>query len=260
MTDSFFLIKWPVNFDETYNYGSLVEFSNGTVKFSNTQMSPGMKIHTWESKSNYFRDSRTLRLPLLKVGSTYKIKTKINQVPVNSVHVQIDFFDFQNKLIKSLILTDVEGDFKVPEDTKHYKISLINLNNRELKFEYIMIIPVECDYNISVYSQNNKVVALWNAKKIESINIFVRNKVIDSNSYIGKDNEIKLYVEIDGDHMFVDKSQIISEITKMLKLILSKLNLKSVVNIPIDIRFQTKNDNGRLFEKELYVSLKNLGD
>lgn len=44
--------------NNTYSFGSVINYQKGKIYFKNERMSPGERIHTWKSKFNYhIRDS-----------------------------------------------------------------------------------------------------------------------------------------------------------------------------------------------------------
>ncbi|TLQ04824.1 accessory Sec system protein Asp3 [Pediococcus stilesii] len=255
MTESYFVVKWPVFFDQTYNFGSKLIFSNGVVQFKNQQMSPGAKIHTWESKTNYLKSNRTLNLPLLKSGKEYQIYVSAKQIPKDSVHIQIDFFDAQNKTLDNLVLTEMNSIFKVPEKTDHYQISLINLNNQELKFEYIVINLLNHEYSIRVYSKQVKLVLVWNGSVIDKVTTVVRDRILDSGAYLGSENELWLYVEAGRNEL---KQSLILKLKNIVDSLISNGNLNLSKNLLVQTKFWTKNMMDDSFIKLLNETLVDL--
>jgi accessory secretory protein Asp3 len=223
---SFFVIKWPFDTDQTYNYGSKIRFKDGYVEFSNPQMSPGGKIHTWKSKINYKDNFKALDLPLLKGGAEYQIQVDIKQKPINSIHLQFDFYDAEGQLIANPVFTEMTTNFVVPTGTDHYESSLVNLNNQQAVFNYMVIQPKSEQQAVTVFNGQDKIVLAWNksATVIENLNVIIRNRVLDSGSYIaGKAHEMKVYVEINGQRILNDSqleqkvSQIVSDIQQVFQ-------------------------------------------
>lgn len=203
MMDSSFVIYWERSLQKTYNFGSVVRFKQNEVYFSNQQLSPGFKLHSWSSQESFDSDGLWEKLPLLKNEMEYQITVNAQIKPANSVHIQLDFFDQSNELIDEQIFADPKFKFTVPEDTKSYEISLVSLNNQEITFRNMIISPIPNDFAIEVQTSNSKrVVVKPLDNKIEAIEIILRDRFLESGSYIGANNQLTVYFEYNGRHKY----------------------------------------------------------
>lgn len=161
--NNYFVIRWPLRMNNTYSFGSVINYQKGKIYFKNERMSPGERIHTWKSKFNYhIHDSEFSQLPLLKRGVKYQVNTKAKVVPEGSVQVQLDFFDNRDEIIDGPLTIDLDGEFVVPEEMDHYQLSLVNLNNRSLEFEDLVIEPLESEFAVATSCGNMNVTYIWN--------------------------------------------------------------------------------------------------
>ncbi|WP_240366881.1 accessory Sec system protein Asp3 [Pediococcus acidilactici] len=201
MKSSYFVIRWPVHMNDTYSYGSVINYQNGKIYFKNERMSPGERIHTWKSQVVFDKlDTGYSQLPLLKRKAKYQIITKAIIAPENSVQIQLDFFDVKNEIIDGPLTIDLDGEFEVPEEMDHYQLSLVNLNNRSLEFEDLIIRPVESTFEIATIDGNMNVICLWDRRDhfFEKVEVYLRRRLLYSGSYLGKQNVLRIFVEYDS--------------------------------------------------------------
>jgi accessory Sec system protein Asp3 len=198
MLKSSFLIKWAFNTDQTYNFGSKIQFYRGKVMFHNPKMSPGAPLHTWHSLINYQKDYKTSDLPLLEEGCEYELTAMLKATPAESIHLQLEFFDAQDQLIENQFITSLSGRFTTPKALDHYTISLVNLNNRELEFSHLILRPLECKVSIEMHNGPFKIVMLWeaNQRHFKELNVAIRPKVLTTGAYIETPRAIQVNVEI----------------------------------------------------------------
>lgn len=198
---NYFVIRWPLRMNNTYSFGSVINYQKGKIYFKNERMSPGERIHTWKSKFNYhIRDSEFSQLPLLKRGVKYQVNAKAEVVPEGSVQVQLDFFDNRDEIIDGPLTIDLDGEFVVPEEMDHYQLSLVNLNNRSLKFENLVIEPLESEFAVATTSGYMNTTYIWNRQDdfFEDVEVYLRSRLLYSGAYLGKKNTLRIFVEIDS--------------------------------------------------------------
>lgn len=198
---NYFVIRWPLRMNNTYSFGSVINYQKGKIYFKNERMSPGERIHTWKSKFNYhIRDSEFSQLPLLKRGVKYQVNAKAEVVPEGSVQVQLDFFDNRDEIIDGPLTIDLDGEFVVPEEMDHYQLSLVNLNNRSLEFENLVIEPLESEFAVATTSGYMNTTYIWNRQDdfFEDVEVYLRSRLLYSGAYLGKKNTLRIFVEFDS--------------------------------------------------------------
>lgn len=198
---NYFVIRWPLRMNNTYSFGSVINYQKGKIYFKNERMSPGERIHTWKSKFNYYiRDSEFSQLPLLKRGVKYQVNAKAEVVPEGSVQVQLDFFDNRDEIIDGPLTIDLDGEFVVPEEMDHYQLSLVNLNNRSLEFENLVIEPLESEFAVATSCGNMNVTYIWNRQDafFEDVEVYLRSRLMYSGGYLGKSGTLRIFVEFDS--------------------------------------------------------------
>lgn len=219
MTSNCFVIRWPVHMNNTYSYGSVINYQNGKIYFNNERMSPGQRIHSWLSK--YVLDTYILafsQLPLLRRKGKYQVNTKAKVIPDDSVQIQLDFFDIKGEIIDGPLTIDLDGEFEVPEEMDHYRLSLVNLNNKSLEFEELTIKPADSDFKVATINDNINAVCVWNQHDsfFEKVEVYLRNRLVYSESYLGKKNVLRIFIEFDSRANWQDQQlrEKISEIFK----------------------------------------------
>ncbi len=198
---NYFVIRWPLRMNNTYSFGSVINYQKGKIYFKNERMSPGERIHTWKSKFNYhIRDSEFSQLPLLKRGVKYQVNAKAEVVPEGSVQVQLDFFDNRDEIIDGPLTIDLDGEFVVPEEMDHYQLSLVNLNNRSLEFENLVIEPLESEFAVATTSGYMNTTYIWNRQDdfFEDVEVYLRSRLLYSGAYLGKKSTLRIFVEFDS--------------------------------------------------------------
>lgn len=252
MNNSFFIIKWPFSTDQTYNYGSKINFKNQVVTFKNSEVSPGGKIHTWQSMVDYQQVAKTLELPLLQSNREYRIRMQDTQIPANSINLQFEFYDLNDQLIDNPVLTSLEPTFVFPENVHHYQLSLINLNNQELKFNYLLIEPQPMNNQINVYSEHFKLVVVTpnHEKDAQKIVIYVKNRLLNSQSYLAVSDQIRIYIEFNGYRDFNDYQimNLVDQIQFRLKSTLSSVKLPYYIQSMQQPDLTTEKLKNRLIE------------
>ncbi|MGK4033549.1 accessory Sec system protein Asp3 [Pediococcus acidilactici] len=216
MMSNYFVIRWPLRMNNTYSFGSTINYENGKIYFKNERMSPGERIHTWKSKLNYnILDSEFSQLPLLKRGVRYQVITKAKMVPEDSVQVQLDFFDNRDEIIDGPLTIDLDGEFEVPEEMDHYQLSLINLNNKSIEFEDLVIQPVESNFVVDTIENSIKTTCIWNQRDdfFEDVELYLRNRLVYSGAYLGKKETLRIFVEFDSRANWQEK-QLQEEVSK----------------------------------------------
>ncbi|MEE6674594.1 accessory Sec system protein Asp3 [Pediococcus acidilactici] len=199
--NNYFVIRWPLRMNNTYSFGSVINYQKGKIYFKNERMSPGERIHTWKSKFNYhIHDSEFSQLPLLKRGIKYQVNTKAKVVPEGSVQVQLDFFDNRDEIIDGPLTIDLDDEFVVPEEMDHYQLSLVNLNNRSLEFEDLVIEPLESEFAVATSCGNMNVTYIWNRQDafFEDVEVYLRSRLMYSGGYLGKPGTLRIFVEFDS--------------------------------------------------------------
>ncbi|KRN18833.1 asp3 protein [Pediococcus claussenii] len=180
-----------------------MRFKQNEVHFSNPQLSPGFKMHSWSSQNDFVDGALWENLPLLKSGTEYQVVIDAQIKPANSVHIQLDFFDESNELIDEQIFADQNFRFTVPMHTKRYQISLVSLNNQEMIFKNMTINPTFNDFEITVQTSGTKRVIIKPLNgKARTIEIILRDRFLESGSYIGANNQLTVYFEYNGRHKY----------------------------------------------------------
>lgn len=134
-----FEIDWDSTMNDFYNYGSTIEYKEGTVLFKNELLSPGAVIVRWKSNTNYQRDRTLLQLPLLIKNTHYRVQIEAEMIPKNSMLIRLDFFDRFEKLIDTEVLSGRGGSFIYPCKAHTYSLSLIGIGIREFKFKKLLL-------------------------------------------------------------------------------------------------------------------------
>lgn len=186
---NYFVIRWPLRMNNTYSFGSVINYQNGKIYFKNERMSPGERIHTWKSKLNYhILDSEFSQLPLLKRGVKYQVITKAKIYPEGSAQIQLDFFDIRDEIIDGPLTIDLDGEFEVPEEMDHYQLSLINLNNKSIEFEDLVIKPAKSNFVVATIDNNINITCIWDQQDdfFEDVEVYLRSRLVYSGGYLGK--------------------------------------------------------------------------
>lgn len=221
-----YVIRWPIHTNNTYSYGSVINYQNGKVYFKNERMSPGERIHSWQSKLIFgISNSEFSQLPLLKRGIKYRITTKAKVIPEESIQVQLDFFDVRDEIIDGPLTINLNDEFVIPEELDHYRLSLVNLNNKELEFENLVIKPAESNFETETITGNINVTCVWDKRDsfFEDVEVYLRGRLVYSGSYLGRKNTLRIFVEFDNranwqnEQLREEISKAISSLEKVIK-------------------------------------------
>lgn len=260
MTSNCFVIRWPIHMNNTYSFGSVINYQNGKIYFNNERMSPGQRIYSWMSKYalNVDGSPEFSQLPLLRRKGKYQVNTKAKVIPDESVQVQLDFFDIKGEIIDGPLTIDLDGEFEVPEEMDHYRISLVNLNNKSLEFEELTIKPADSDFKVATINDNINTVCVWNQQDsfFEKVEVYLRSRLVYSESYLGKKNVLRIFIEFDSRANWQDQQlrEKISEIFKSFGEIVKNNKMKFDALSPDTILLSSQEE--RLTAVEKYTTIE----
>lgn len=136
-----FEIYWDTSISTFFSYGSVVKYftTDKKVIFNNILCSPGTVIVQWDSNEYYYSSNRLLQLPLLKRGYEYKLISDIKLEPEYSIFIKLSFYNRVGELVSTHVMNEQYDTFIYPLDGFSYKIELINMCVKNLKFSKLMI-------------------------------------------------------------------------------------------------------------------------
>ena len=200
--NSSYVVMWPLATNGTYNYGSTISYEKGLVNFSNIRMSPGEAISTWKSSQDFSTgNSQFVQLPLLKEGGQYHLVVDAEVVPEDSIQVQLDFLDIRGASIEGITTLCLDDYFEVPVGTDDYILNLVNLNNQSLSFKNLVITPQDTKFEITTFNGGTlRMISMWDKEEkfFGEVPVSIRNRTLNTGSYIGKKQALSLYIEFDS--------------------------------------------------------------
>lgn len=150
--NNIYFTRWPDNLSDVAVTGTDIRYlEDGKVYFSNETFSPGKVLCTWRSKTNYIEQGIKPTLPLLESGQKYTLTAQLKSDNGMSVQLQIIFYDINQEKIDGIILKGLSDKFTYPDDAVSYEISLLNLNNKWLKFDYLKINNVKDKRSVTAH-------------------------------------------------------------------------------------------------------------
>lgn len=135
-------IYWRDHVKNTYLYGSKIRFiAYNDIYFENDLMPPGTIIKEWFSKVNFQMMRIEPSLPLIDGESNYHIK--VDMTNFEGFIVRFVFYDRFDNEAGTLILNDMEQDFKCPLKTYSYRLQIINAGGKNFHFHSFEMIEKE---------------------------------------------------------------------------------------------------------------------
>ncbi|MCL4935649.1 accessory Sec system protein Asp3 [Streptococcus suis] len=141
-------IKWNHLAQDTYSYGSRIDFEKEYISFENPLMPPSFEIKHWYSRTNFQAKRQTPTLPLLKKGCSYQLILDAEAYPQGSIYLRLVFFDRFGQELGFEILKDKKSIFTYPKEAYAYEISLVNAGCERLTFHSMLL-------QSASYSQEN---------------------------------------------------------------------------------------------------------
>lgn len=136
-------IKWrEVHSTVVYLYGSLLQFKEDCVIFTNPRMASGKPIARFVSRTNYQGNRYSPDLPVLVPNRDYIVKSQVNSEPSNRLLLQIDFMNRQGEKIGFEVFRECQGRFTCPEDTFSYQLIFLSAGCRQVVFKNLSIYQV----------------------------------------------------------------------------------------------------------------------
>ncbi|MBF7138572.1 accessory Sec system protein Asp3 [Pediococcus pentosaceus] len=259
--NSSYVVMWPMATNGTYNYGSTISYEKGLVNFSNSQMSPGEAISSWKSKQDFDSNNAQFnQLPLLKEGEQYHIVVNAEVIPSDSVQVQINFLDTLGETIDGITTLSLDDYFEVPLGTQAYDLNLINLNNQGLTFKNIVITPRDTKFEIETFSSGTfRMVSIWDKEEdfFEEVPVYLRNRTLNTGSYIGQNQALRLYIEFDSRSLLTE-TELQSELQLAihdLKDMVEERNLAFDAFAPDPVSLAKNDEKVMLVEKTASIEL-----
>ncbi|HFR3425447.1 TPA: accessory Sec system protein Asp3 [Streptococcus suis] len=133
------VIKWNHFAQDSYSYGSQIDFDKELITFENALMPPSFEVKKWYSRTNFQAKRQTPTLPLLKKGESYQLVLDAEAYPQGSLYMHLVFFDRFGQELGSEILKDKQSIFTYPKDAYAYEISLVNAGCKRLVFHSILL-------------------------------------------------------------------------------------------------------------------------
>ncbi|WP_180275010.1 accessory Sec system protein Asp3 [Streptococcus suis] len=132
-------IKWNHFAQDTYSYGSRIDFEKEAISFENPLMPPSFEIKHWYSRTNFQAKRQTPTLPILKKGASYQLILDAEAYPQGSIYLRVVFFDRFGKELGFEILKDKKASFTYPKEAYSYEIALLNAGCERLTFRSIWL-------------------------------------------------------------------------------------------------------------------------
>ncbi|HFI0716563.1 TPA: accessory Sec system protein Asp3 [Streptococcus suis] len=132
-------IKWNHFAQDTYSYGSRIDFAKEAIAFENPLMPPSFEVKKWYSRTNFQAKRQTPTLPLLKKGESYQLLLDAEAYPQGSIYLRLVFFDRFGQELGFEILKDKESIFTYPKESYAYEIALVNAGCESLTFHSMLL-------------------------------------------------------------------------------------------------------------------------
>ncbi|GEO74093.1 hypothetical protein FD30_GL001898 [Levilactobacillus namurensis DSM 19117] len=134
-----YLLLWPTNLRNTYEYGCQVTATpDRVITYRAPLMPPGEVIHQWESRRNFAATHNTADLPILQPGQSYYLTGNV-AVDDGGVYLRIRFFDDTGAHLTDAILDGIQGHFEMPLTATDYTIELVNTHHQQIVFRYLLL-------------------------------------------------------------------------------------------------------------------------
>lgn len=133
-------IYWgDVTAEQTYLYGSVIDYYDHIVVFENLTFASGKPIKTWFSRTHYQVSRQSPDLPLLYAGQSYRLEPVMTVTPSARTYFQVTFYNRQKEEIGFAILREGQWDFTYPQDAFTYSITLFNAGCDSLTFSHLSL-------------------------------------------------------------------------------------------------------------------------
>ncbi|ARJ50846.1 accessory Sec system protein Asp3 [Staphylococcus lutrae] len=136
-------VLWRVINQETYRYGSIIQFQDRHMYFENPLMPSGLQIHKWRMMTQYDKDRHTPALPLLRKGRQYRIDFEMNAFPKGSVYFMICFYSKNGSALEQIIIHSPHHQFEYPIEAHRYEICMMNAACQKFYFRRILITELD---------------------------------------------------------------------------------------------------------------------
>ncbi|RXT58858.1 accessory Sec system protein Asp3 [Lacticaseibacillus chiayiensis] len=136
------MLHWKRTPSASYTYGSKIEYHHdGSVGFVNPLQAPGTAMHYWENLPMKADRKPHVQIPLLKRGQKYAYHVEATVVPDRSVTVNLRFMGDGDHIIAQYYGQHLDGEFTMPEDANNYRLELLNINNKKIRFFSCYLAP-----------------------------------------------------------------------------------------------------------------------